>query len=215
MRVADIRKIFRDKLADGDFTEDGMLEIINASFIADEASIFGTINNDYIRRETEWYMSESLNINDMEEPIPAIWKNIATPDGRINSNYGWAIFSEENGDQMYHAIEALRKNKHSRQAVMIYNRPSMHTDAFMDGMKDFMCTYSTQMMIRDNKLHYLVFMRSNDCVFGYKNDRAWHNHIHECALDSLLLDYPELQIGDLMWNVGSLHIYPQHHRLVW
>jgi thymidylate synthase len=214
MKVADIRQIFRDKLAAGDFTEDGMLEIINASFIADEAAIFGTVNEDYVRRETDWYMSQSLNVNDIEEPIPAIWKNIATPDGRINSNYGWAIFSDANGNQMTNAIESLCKNKHSRQAAMIYNRPSMHTDACVDGMKDFMCTYSTQLLIRNDQLHYLVFMRSNDALLGYKNDRAWHDHVHDLSLEALQQQYPDLEKGTLTWNAGSLHVYPQHHKLV-
>jgi len=39
-----------------------MLEIRSASFVADEPAIFGTPNEDYIRRELAWYESQSLNV---------------------------------------------------------------------------------------------------------------------------------------------------------
>ena len=49
-----------------------MLEIRGASFIADEASIFGTVNYEYVERELEWYKSMSLSVNDIPGGPPAI-----------------------------------------------------------------------------------------------------------------------------------------------
>jgi len=114
-------------------------EIISACFIADEPSIFGEVNNGWNVKELAWYMSQSLNINSIPPPIPAVWKQVASPTGLINSNYGWCIFSSENGHQFHKAIDSLIANKNSRQAVMIYIRPSMHEDAIKDGMQDFIC----------------------------------------------------------------------------
>lgn len=90
----------------------------------------------------------------------------------------------------------------------------MHTDATRDGMSDFMCTHATHLMIRNGHLHYIVNMRSNDAVFGYKGDRAWHAWVHQLALDALTKNYPDLSLGNLYWNAGSLHVYPRHHHLV-
>ena len=64
-----IRKHFIEQLQNKNFTVDKTgqktIELIGASFIADEPSIFGTINKDYINSEIEWYKSMSTNINDI------------------------------------------------------------------------------------------------------------------------------------------------------
>lgn len=214
MNVQSIRKTFIDKLAAQDFAEDGNIEIVNASFVADKPVIFGEIDDTWNARELRWYMSQSLNVNDIAPPVPAVWKQVASSKGMINSNYGWCIFSSQNGYQFHKAIDALVKNKTSRQAVMIYIRPSMHEDSVKDGMRDFMCTYNTQLLIRDGKLHHIVNMRSNDAIYGFKGDRFWQDTVLDLALARLNDAYPDLVKGSLYWNAGSLHVYPKHFYLV-
>ena len=210
LKVKDIRAAFKAETPN----ETGNLEIINACFIADEPSIFGTINEDWNKRELQWYLSQSLSVKDIPAPIPKIWQDIASVKGTINSNYGWCIYSKDNGNQYTSAIAALVADKDSRQAVMIYNRPSMHKDSKKYGMSDFMCTNTVQLYIRDNTLHYSVYMRSNDAVFGYKGDRAWHEYVFNQALFDLSNTYPDLGKGLLLWNAASLHVYPRHLHLV-
>lgn len=213
-RVADIRRAFLDLKANEQFAENGTLELIGASFLADELTIFGKLNKDYIMKELEWYLSESLKVADMRAPVPKIWAEIASRNGEINSNYGWCVFGEANFYQFQRAMDALIADKHSRQAALIYNRPTMHADSKRDGMRDFMCTYATQFLIRNNKLHHVIFMRSNDVVFGYRNDKAWQDYVHQLAYLVLKHYYFDLEIGDCHWNAASLHIYPQHFDLV-
>lgn len=208
--VSDIRKVFASKLASGDFTTTGSLEITAANFIADEDSIFGKPNEAYIEKELRWYLNQDLSITGLAPNIPKIWKDVACNDGFINSNYGWCILSGVNGYQYVRAIETLMKDKASRQAMMIYTRPSMHEDAFSNGRKDFMCTNTVQLLIRDNKLEYHVSMRSNDVVFGYNNDVAWHRYVHNRALS----DLAGVELGDMYWSAGSLHVYPRHFDMV-
>ncbi|MEG1009387.1 MAG: thymidylate synthase, partial [Clostridia bacterium] len=183
--VQDIRKIFLDKYKREEFVFDKTgrksagttVEIVNASFIADEPMIFGLENNEYVNKELNWYLSQSLNVNDIEGETPWIWKACATPEGFINSNYGWCIYSPENGNQYNNCINELKNNNLSRRASMIYNRPSMWEDYNKDGKNDFICTYSVSCFIRDNKLIYCVYMRSNDAWAGYRNDYAWHKYV--------------------------------------
>ena len=92
---------------------------------------------------------------------------------------------------------------------MIYNRPSMHTDSCTNGMKDFMCTNAVTYFIKNNKLNCVVQMRSNDIVYGYKNDYAWQKYV----LDKLAKDL-NVEIGDIHWQVASLHMYPRHFKLL-
>lgn len=203
-----ILSIFQEKYKNEDFNEAGLLEIIGASFIADAEYVLGTIDSDYIKKEISWYNSKSLNVYDMFNP-PKIWKDIATKEGKINSNYGWCIYADENYNQYYKVLETLRKNPQSRQGVMVYTRPTMHEDSCEDGMKDFMCTNAVNYFIRDNKITCVVQMRSNDLVYGYKNDYAWQHHVLTSLGKAL-----NVEIGNIHWQVGSLHIYPRHFKLL-
>jgi thymidylate synthase len=213
LNVNDIRKEFLRKLMFADFVIDKtgckMLEIMGASFIAVEPVIFGTLNTNYAEREVEWYESQSLNVNDIPGETPAIWTSIATPDGYINSNYGYLIFSEENGKQYKNVLNELKQNPFSRRATMVYNRPSIWTDYNKQGMSDFICTNAVGYMIRDGKLHANVQMRSNDVVFGYKNDYYWQEYV----LKKLAKDL-DIEVGTIMWNVTSLHVYEKHFHLI-
>lgn len=207
--VEDIRARFADQFRAGQFVTDKsgckMLEITGASFLASENHIFGKPNEDYIKREIEWYNSQSLNVEDIPGNTPQIWKDVADRNGRINSNYGWAIFSGENRYQYRNVLKTLKENPDSRQAVMIYTRPGMHTDAFDNGRHDFMCTNTVQYMIRDEVLCAVVQMRSNDAWAGYRNDFAWQASV----LEALAADL-DLKVGGIVWQVGSLHIYERN-----
>ena len=217
--VHDIRSEFANMLARSEFVTDKggqkTIEIINASFIADENSICGVVNEDYVKRELEWYRSLSLSVNDIPGGPPAIWKQVADRYGRINSNYGWCIYSADNGHQFSKVVNELVTSPLSRRATMIYIRPTMHEDYCRDGMSDFMCTYSTQYYIRDGKLHASVFMRSNDAVYGYKNDYAWQRYVHKEVLQAVNgRSGTVYALGDLHWNAGSLHVYERHFDLI-
>ena len=213
LRVHDIRNELQELLNDKCFVIDKTgvktVEILNASFIANEPVIFGTLNNDYIARELQWYTSMSLNVNDIPEPVPAIWKAVADKDGYINSNYGWCIYSEANGSQFKNVVEQLKANPDSRRATMIYNRPSMHVDYNKNGMSDFMCTNAVQYLVRNGHVHALVYMRSNDAVFGYKNDFAWQKHVLDQVSEEI-----GIPSGNIYWNVASLHVYERHFELI-
>jgi len=211
--VADIREAFVRKYQAEELCINGTVEITGASFIADEPSIFGEPNLEYIDKEINWYKSKNLNIDGLAPNIPKIWKEVASKKGFINSNYGWCIYSKENHNQFAQAIVQLVKDKHSRQAVMIYTRPTMHQDAIKDGMRDFMCTNTVQLLIRQNKLEYHVNMRSNDVVYGYNNDYAWHKFVYAKCIDVLSKFYT-LDASDIFWHAGSLHVYPRHFHLL-
>lgn len=212
--VKHIRKEFIRLKENNLLSDNNTYEILNASFISDDLVIFGKLNEKYVKSEVKWYLNQSRNINDIDGEIPSIWKKIATKDGLINSNYGWCIFSEENYSQFENAIIKLENDKLSRQAAMIYIRPSMHIDSIKGGMNDFMCTYSVQLMIRNDRLYYHVYMRSCDAIFGYKNDSYWHHFIHDLAYNRLKRTYKHLNFGHLFWNAASLHVYPRHFYLL-
>lgn len=212
-KTKDICDEFAARLRNSDFVTDKTgvktIEIMNASFLADDEALFGFVNEDYVKRELDWYLSTSRYVGDIPPPIPEIWKKVASKYGKINSNYGWCIFSHENHAQYDNVLLELARNPDSRRATMIYTRPTMHMDYREDGMSDFICTNTVQYMIREGKVNAIVQMRSNDAVFGYKNDYAWQKFV----LDRLSNDL-SLPAGNIYWNVASLHVYERHFNLV-
>lgn len=208
-RVSDIRAKLIQKYKNQEFVIDKTgvktIELIGESFIVDEDWIIRPPNYEYIEREIQWYESQSLYVEDIPGQTPAIWKQVADKNGKINSNYGYLIWSEENGRQYDHVLNELKKNPNSRRAVMIYNRPTMHTDYCKDGMSDFVCTYANNFLIRDDKLvsHYL--MRSNCAIFGANNDFAWARYVQQKLAHDL-----DVAVGDLIWTASSLHVYEYH-----
>lgn len=215
--ASDLRNIFIEMLANEDFVVDKsgvkMLELLGTSFIIDTSAVFGAVNYDYVKKEIEWYNSLSRNVYDMSS-TPAIWKLVADKDGNINSNYGWCIYSEHNFNQYKNCLRELRKNKFSRRGVMIYTRPSIQTEYNVNGMNDFICTNAVNYYIRNDKLHAVVQMRSNDLIYGYKNDVEWQKEVQRKLVNDLKDDYKDLQVGDIIWNAGSLHVYERHFTLV-
>ena len=213
--VRDIRRKFGLMKRFGDYVTDKSgvktIEIINASFEANEPWIIREPNEDYIKREIEWYESQSLFVQDIPGDTPAIWKSVASNLGVINSNYGFLAYSNDNWSQYDEVLKELNKNPDSRRANMIYTRPSIWYDYKVDGMSDFICTNNVQYFIRNNSLVTCVYMRSNDAVFGYNNDLAWQTHIRNKLLAELDVTY---EPGPIYWNVGSLHVYERHFKFI-
>lgn len=221
--------LLKDKYEANDFriiSGSKCLEIQNCNFIADKDWVVREPNYDYAQRELEWYKSQSLYVDDIPGKTPKIWESVASKTGdvgKINSNYGWCIFSNENGNQYRECLNAIVKDTNTRQAVMFYNRPSMHKDANKDEMHDFMCTYQVQCFLNryyynDNDkqnyfylLRYIVYQRSQDLIFGYDNDILWHDYVANKLCRDLsskigIKVYPSY----IECNVGSAHVYERH-----
>ena len=215
--VSDIRQFFIDELNDGAFTKDRSgqktIELIGASFLADEPAIFGEVNQDYVDNELRWYEYESTNIyviydDPNKEPTQA-WQYSANTHGEINSNYGFLIWNNRFHCQYERALEELEENPDSRRAIMIYNRPDIWMEYNNNGKNDFICTNAVTYYIRNDELQAVVQMRSNDVVFGYKNDFAWQQYVLESLANDL-----GIQPGFITWQVQNLHVYERHFHLV-
>jgi thymidylate synthase len=220
--VSDIRRLFKDKLDTEDFVVDKtgakVIELLGASFVADEPAIFGTPSEEYMAAEIAWYESMSTNINDIyegKEP-PAAWKYAADKYGNINSNYGHLIYSEKYHNQYYNVMSELIENPFSRRATMVYNRPSIWVEFDEGGKSDFICTNAVSYYIRDEKLHVVVQMRSNDALFGFKNDVHWAKYVQQKLVDDVrpFTETVKLEPGIIHWSVQNLHVYEKHFKFV-
>lgn len=168
----------------------------------------------YVKSELDWYKSMDLSIIGHEgiESNPT-WNACCTKDDKkeINSNYGWCVFSEENGSQYDNCLEVLKKDKTTRNALIVYNRPEIYKDYKRDGMHDMICTMYSHFFIRNNKLYMVHQMRSNDIRFGFIcSDLAWNCFVYQNMYEDLKETYPDLEVGVIRWTSDSMHLYSRH-----
>lgn len=168
----------------------------------------------YVKSELDWYKSMDLSIVGHEgiESNPT-WNACCTKDDKkeINSNYGWCVFSEENGSQYDNCLEVLKKDKTTRNALIVYNRPEIYKDYKRDEMHDMICTMYSHFFIRKNKLYMIHQMRSNDIRFGFIcSDLAWNCFVYQNMYEDLKETYPDLEVGVIRWTSDSMHLYSRH-----
>jgi thymidylate synthase len=179
---------------------------------------------DYTKKEVQLYDS-CANTAEEFGRASKFWTTIANPDGTVNSAYGYLIWkNKSHGNPAYEsgnrvlpngsekgymrtpwewAREALLSDKDTRQAILRFSLPE---HAFK-GVKDFTCTMHGNFLIRDNKLHLSVVMRSNDMMLGLVYDLPWFVSLMDKMIDELKHKYPELEKGHYTHTVHSAHIY--------
>jgi len=162
-------------------------------------------NLHYIAKEIDWYLSGSYDAEPMERAAK-VWKMIKDPSGKVNSNYGAKIFHTKiNGKSQFdRVIEHLRKFPNSRRAIFFFN---LYPDDWiqMDETKDYVCTIYGHAIINQGKLDLLIYMRSNDVIWGWGNDVPFFTLLQEMM--SVKLGVP---MGVYRHHAGSLHIYKRH-----
>lgn len=135
-----------------------------------------------------------------------IWGGLVEND-QINSAYGNLIFSlEDTADQNTQwtwAVNSLVSDRDSRQALMHLNRPRHQ----YVGNKDFPCTVSCQFFIRNDKLHLITYMRSNDVYFGMTFDVPFFTFLMQAMMLSLKGRGVSVGMGTYTHFAGSLHMY--------
>ncbi len=153
--------------------------------------------------------------NDVEDFAKAskFWRTIANPDGTVNSAYGYLIWkNKSHGSEKYEGVmrtpwewakESLIADKDTRQALLRFSLPEHQ----FKGNKDQTCTLSGNFLIRENRLHLSVVMRSNDLVLGLAYDLPWFISLIDRMVEELRPTYPTLEKGTYTHTVHSLHIY--------
>jgi len=161
-------------------------------------------NYKYFMGELGWYLLKDRNI-DFINNFSSFWKNIADEGGHINSNYGNLLF----GDQLQWALDSLKKDKNTRQAVCFLNQPKFQ----YEGNKDFVCTMYLNFWIRDNKLNMKVQMRSNDIFFGLTYDAPFFSFVQQSMWYWLKDTYKDLELGTYYHCADNIHYYERHFEL--
>jgi thymidylate synthase len=178
---------------------------------------------DYTAKEVALYNSCSNSAEDFGK-ASRFWLSLANPDGTVNSAYGHLIWAKKShGNPKFEFIrnpvgnwnpdymrtpwdwakQCLISDKDTRQAIMRFSLPEHQ----WVGNLDQTCTMHANWLIRDDKLHLSVVMRSNDLMLGLVYDLPWFCSLIDKMVEELKGYYPNLTKGHYTHTVHSLHIY--------
>ena len=128
------------------------------------------------------------------------WSKCIDEDGYIASNYGY--YYDRLEEQV---LCELRADMHTRRAVI----PICHSDHLYVGAPDVPCTMYMGYLLRNGALHAQVHMRSQDAVWGLRNDIPAFQWFKLRLANKL-----NVPPGFLTVVVDSLHIYERHFEKV-
>lgn len=149
-----------------------------------------------------WILSGSNKLDFIQYYIPRYAESSDDAE-TIYGAYGPRLFGPPPNDQIPRVVSLLKRKQHSRQAVaQIFDRSDT-----IEFHKDVPCTCTLQFLIRENRLHMLTHMRSNDAWLGLPHDVFVFTMIQELIARSL-----GVELGSYKHSVGSLHLYSEHEQ---
>lgn len=178
-------------------------EIINGHYTVPMPAFIDLAARDvrapFMFAEAAWIISGSNRLVELTEYMKA-YANFSDEGIFLRGAYGPKVV-----DQLPYVVDTLAKDNSSRQAVLTTWRERPGPS------KDVPCTVSMQFLIRDDVLHSVVTMRSNDVVLGFTYDVFTFSMVVN-AVRLLLKEVHglDLILGNLHVNAGSLHVYEKH-----
>lgn len=105
-------------------------------------------------------------------------------------------------DQIRHVVDLLSQDRSSRRAVVsIYDPAVDHAPG-----KDIPCNDFLSFISRTGRLDLSVFVRSNDLIWGWSGINAFEWSV----LQEIVAGILGVQVGSLVFNTTSLHVYDRH-----
>lgn len=151
--------------------------------------------------------------NDVKDLRSHIWDQWADENGTIGKAYGYqlnkvydfkTIYGIRKLNQVDYIRFLLKEDPGSRRIMSnIFNHEELKD------MRLEPCAYSTQWLVKGNKLHLILNQRSQDMLTA----NIW-NVVQYSALLVFFAREAGLGVGTLTHNIGDCHIYDRHIPLV-
>lgn len=154
----------------------------------------------YAAAETLWYLRGFHSVDMLCRYAPS-YKTYADENGHAYGAYGPRVMP-----QLPVLIETLKHAMHSRQAVVAIWKPEdLATACRENTVKDMPCTLSWQFIVRDDKLHMTVTMRSNDAWLGFPYDVFAFT-----CMQRVIAAHLDISVGLYHHQVCSMHLYQRN-----
>lgn len=157
--------------------------------------------------ELLWYLSGSDTMEMLGAYAPSYSR--FCNEGRAMGAYGYRWLRNPGvlgtRGSLRTAIELLAKNPDDRRAVVTMWDSGDVIQALKGEWNDIPCTLSLQYLIRDNRLHAITTMRSNDLWLG-----GVYDPFTFCQLQCLVAACLGVEVGSYHHRAGSFHMYEKN-----
>lgn len=171
----------------------------------------------YAAAETLWYLSGTNDIRMLEHYAPQ-YRRFANPHSDIaHGAYGYRLRNSpefmlgqaNTGLAFMNQLDAvtrlLSKSPNTRQALVSMWSPSDLCYSIVGETPDIPCTVCLQFLLRNDELHVVAFMRSNDVWLGLPYDVFAFTTFQRIVADRL-----KVKTGTYTHTVGSIHLYQRN-----
>lgn len=155
--------------------------------------------------ELLWFLSGSSNVKWLQDNGIRIWNEWADENGELGPVYGvqWRSWTTRDGkvvDQISELVETIKVDPNSRRMmVSAWNVNDIPEMALAP------CHAFFQVYVAGGKLSLQVYQRSADLFLGVPFNIASY-----ALLTHMLAQQTGLEVGDLVWTGGDVHIYLNH-----
>lgn len=181
-------------------------EILNVSIECD-CNNFNRVNTNKCKFSDKYYLIENLwyafgnNNGKFVAKYATMWYQMMDEYCHVRSNYGDTIRQMYGFNQLHSVVDILKEDPETRRAV-IYLSNTVCTYKSKNVLPDMPCTNTLQFFIRNNKLHLMVNMRSNDIIYGLRYDAPFFMMLQQIVAHEL-----EIEVGKYYHTSNSMHIY--------
>jgi thymidylate synthase len=155
--------------------------------------------------ELLWFLRGDSNIAWLHEQGVTIWDEWARDDGELGPVYGvqWRSWPTPDGghiDQIAQVLRQLREDPDSRRMIV-----SAWNVAELSAMALPPCHLLFQFYVAAGRLSCQLYQRSADLFLGVPFNLASY-----ALLTHLVAQQVGLDVGDLVWTGGDIHVYDTH-----
>lgn len=170
--------------------------------------------------ELLWFISGDTNIKFLQDNGVTIWDEWADENGDLGPIYGhqwrntpahyWTgaemIIDEEyyRIDQLADVIQMIKRDPNSRRLLV-----NSWNVAMLGEMKLPPCHFVFQFYVENGKLSCMLTMRSTDVFLGLPFNITCY-----ALLTHMIAQQCDLEVGELIWSGGDVHIYHNHFEQV-
>lgn len=154
--------------------------------------------------ELLWYLSGKNKLKFITHYI-SVYEDESEDQETVYGGYGPRLFNHsDKHNQIKNVIDLLKERRSSRRAVI----QLFDAKDIASGHKEIPCTCTIQFLVRDERLHMIVYMRSNDAFLGLPHDVFCFTMLQEIMARSVCVE-----LGTYKHAVGSLHLYDNKEKL--
>lgn len=145
-----------------------------------------------------WYLSGDVKLDFIDYYIPGRFQEESDDQLTVRSGYGDRLRNWHGINQIENVIRVLTESRTSRRAVI----QLFDASDIVERYASIPCTCSLQFMVRGERLHLFVTMRSNDAFVGLPHDIFAFTMLQELVARSI-----GVPMGEYKHCAGSLHLY--------